>query len=125
MIRQHAGWQGLLEESSFWNGLLPIAIMFGTSLLNLVVLGPATTKVMKQRKHQGWLTVCGWTVYRRSTDDGTETRDGKKYHDPGPKSAEMTRLNSSFSKLHGASSLSNLIGTGAMIFYGVVLAEKL
>ena len=54
-----------------------------------------------------------------------ETRDGKRYYDPGPKSEEMQRLNSSFSVLHGASSLSNVIGLGAMLFYGIVLAEKL
>lgn len=54
-----------------------------------------------------------------------ETRDGKKYYDPGPKSAEMQRLNSSFARLHGASALSNMIGLGAMLFYGAVLAERL
>ena len=52
-IRQNAGPWGLLEGDSLWNGLVPIAVMFGTSLLNLVWLGPATTKVMKERKHQG------------------------------------------------------------------------
>lgn len=57
--------------------------------------------------------------------DFVETRDGKKYYDPGPKSAEMQRLNSSFAKLHGASSLSNMIGLGAMLFYAAVLAERL
>ncbi|KAI7151063.1 hypothetical protein KC324_g15303 [Hortaea werneckii] len=89
-----------------WDVLIPIGVMFGTNLLNLLYLGPATTKVMKERKHQ-------------------ETRDGKKYYDSGPKSQEMQRLNSSFSKLHGASSLSNVVGLAAMLFYGVVLAEKL
>lgn len=54
-----------------------------------------------------------------------ETRDGKKYYDPGPKSTEMQRLNSSFAYLHGAASLSNLIGLGAMIAYGFTLAEKM
>lgn len=54
-----------------------------------------------------------------------ETRDGKKYYDPGPKSAEMQKLNSSFSKLHGASSLMNVIGFGAMLFYGVVMSEMM
>lgn len=37
----------------------------------------------------------------------------------------MQRLNKSFAKLHGASSLSNIIGLGAMLVYGMVLAEKL
>lgn len=50
-----AGWRGLLADANFWTALVPIATMFGTSLLNLLVLGPATTKVMRQRKHQGIL----------------------------------------------------------------------
>ena len=55
----------------------------------------------------------------------TETRDGKRYYDPGPKTVEMEKLNSSFSLLHSASSLANLVGLGAMLYYGAVLAEKL
>ncbi|KAK3061553.1 hypothetical protein LTR53_019738, partial [Teratosphaeriaceae sp. CCFEE 6253] len=106
VLRKDAGYAGLLAEENLWTALAPIAIMFGTSLLNLVALGPATTRVMRKRKHQ-------------------ETRDGKRYHDPGPKSEAMQKLNSSFTVLHSASSLSNLIGTGAMLFYGVVLSEKL
>ncbi|GIZ39705.1 hypothetical protein CKM354_000307800 [Cercospora kikuchii] len=106
VARQNSGLAGLLEEEHRWTAFAPIFAMFATSFLNLLVLGPATTKVMKERKHQ-------------------ETREGKRYYDPGPKSAEMQRLNSSFGKLHGASSLSNVIGLGAMIWYGFVLAEKL
>jgi hypothetical protein len=37
----------------------------------------------------------------------------------------MQRLNSSFATLHGLSSLFNVFGMGAMVFYGVVLADKL
>lgn len=37
----------------------------------------------------------------------------------------MQRLNSSFAKLHGAASLSNVIGLASILFYGVVLADKL
>ena len=60
------------------------------------------------------------------TDDlVTETREGKRYYDQGPKSTEMQRLNSSFNMLHGAASLLNLAGTFAMIYYGFVLAERL
>ncbi|EME48778.1 hypothetical protein DOTSEDRAFT_67725 [Dothistroma septosporum NZE10] len=104
--RSNAGWIGLLEQQNRWIGLVPIATMFLTSLANLLVLGPATTKVMKERKHQ-------------------ETRDGKKYYDSGPKTPEMQRLNSSFAKLHGMSSLANVVGLGAMLVYGMALAEKL
>ncbi|KAK0801721.1 hypothetical protein LTR91_013590 [Friedmanniomyces endolithicus] len=106
VARQNAGYSGLLAKANFWDALVPIAMMFGTSLLNLAVLGPATTRVMRRRKHQ-------------------ETRDGKRYYEAGPKSEEMQKLNSSFTYLHSAASLSNLVGTGAMILYGFVLAEKM
>lgn len=56
--RAGAGALGLLEGDNVWNALVPIALMFGTSLLNLVLLGPATTKVMRERKHQGVLFSC-------------------------------------------------------------------
>ena len=54
-LRRNAGPRGLLEQENIWTALTPIALMAGTNLLNLVLLGPATTKVMKQRKHQGGL----------------------------------------------------------------------
>lgn len=60
---------------------------------------------MKQRKHQ-------------------ETRDGKKYSDPGPHTDEMKRLNSTFSALHGASSLVNLVDILLLIYYGFVFAGR-
>jgi len=52
-----AGFKGLLEDSNRWSGLLPIATMFLSSVVNLVVIGPATTKVMYDRRLQGKL--CG------------------------------------------------------------------
>jgi hypothetical protein len=60
---------------------------------------------MKQRKHQ-------------------ETRDGKKYDAEGEKSAEMKRLNSSFSALHGASSLVNLVDIILLVWYAFNFAER-
>lgn len=51
LVRKNAGWRGLTDE--MWTALVPIGLMVGTALLNAVVLGPATTKVMKERKHQG------------------------------------------------------------------------
>lgn len=53
VVRSNAGWRGLMEGRNVMDALVPVAVMFGTSLLNLVLLGPATTKVMKERKHQG------------------------------------------------------------------------
>lgn len=55
----------------------------------------------------------------------TETRDGKKSYDAGPHSPQMQKLNRQFGMLHGVSSLANVIGLGAMIFYAGTLAEIL
>ncbi|EOA90083.1 hypothetical protein ACJQWK_07654 [Exserohilum turcicum] len=82
------------------------AAMLATAVVNLVYIGPKTTEVMGIRKHQ-------------------ETRDGKKSYDSGPHSKEMQALNKQFAILHGVSTLINLAGLGAMIWYGGVLAEGL
>jgi hypothetical protein len=81
-----------------------IGTMFVTALANLVYVGPQTTEVMRLRKHQ-------------------ETRDGKKYDDAGTQSEEMKSLNWRFGVLHGVSSLVNMVGFGAMVWYGGVLGE--
>ncbi|KAJ4361776.1 hypothetical protein N0V83_010716 [Neocucurbitaria cava] len=83
-----------------------IATMFFTALANWVYIGPKTTEIMALRKHQ-------------------ETRDGKKSYDAGPHSKEMQELNRRFGVLHGVSSLVNLVGLGAMVWYGGVLGEGL
>jgi hypothetical protein len=54
-----------------------------------------------------------------------ETRDGKKSYDSPPHSKEMIRMNTAFARMHGASSLLNLLGLLATMWYGVVLAERL
>jgi len=54
-----------------------------------------------------------------------ETRDGKKSYDAGPHSNEMQRLNKKFGKLHGASTLTNLIGFIATVGYGFHLAARI
>lgn len=54
-----------------------------------------------------------------------ETRDGKKYYDNGPHSKEMERLNKAFSRMHGLSALTNLVGLGVTVWYGFLLAERL
>lgn len=100
------GLLGVLEAGNRWTVLVPIATMFVAGLANMVVIGPATTQTMKERKHQ-------------------ETRDGKKSYDPAPHSPEMERLNKRFGMLHGISSLLNLTEFLAAIYYGVVLAERL
>lgn len=83
-----------------------LGTMFVTALANMVYVGPQTTRVMVERKHQ-------------------ETRDGKAAYDKGPHSKEMERLNWEFSVLHGVSSVTNLVGLGAMVWYGAVLGAGL
>ncbi|KAF2455775.1 hypothetical protein BDY21DRAFT_372921 [Lineolata rhizophorae] len=100
------GIAGLFEADTRWSALVPTLTMLVTGAANWVVVGPATTGVMKERKHQ-------------------ETRDGKKSYDPGPHSPEMQKLNKKFMRLHGVSSLLNLSGLLAMIWYGIALSERL
>lgn len=47
------GLAGLMHESSRWHALAPIATMILSSLVNLTVLLPATSKVKKERQGQG------------------------------------------------------------------------
>ena len=54
-----------------------------------------------------------------------ETRDGKRSYDAGPHSPEMARLNSSFGKWHGISSLLNLVSLLATAWHGILLSERL
>jgi hypothetical protein len=100
------GFAGVLDTENRLQVLTPLATMLISGLLNVVYLGPATTKCMRERKHQ-------------------ETRDGKKSYDPGPHSQEMQLLNKKFEYLHGASSLVNLVGWIAMVWYGFYLGDRL
>ncbi|CBF77269.1 hypothetical protein AN4553.2 [Aspergillus nidulans FGSC A4] len=93
---QPLGISGLLERENQFSVLLPLAAAFITGL-----------------------------VVRITDMLGEETRDGKKSYDPPPHSKEMIALNKKFGRLHGLSSLVNLVTLGATIFYGVVLSKKL
>ncbi len=44
---------GVLAESNRWTVLVPLVTMFATSLVNMAVIGPATQKIMQDRKAQG------------------------------------------------------------------------
>ncbi|KAL4781500.1 hypothetical protein BJX76DRAFT_15334 [Aspergillus varians] len=103
---QPLGISGLLEPENHFKVLLPLATAFVTGLVNFAVLRKLTVDTMRERKHQ-------------------ETRDGKKSYDAPPHSKEMIALNKRFSRLHGLSSLINLVTIGATVFYGVVLSKKL
>ena len=96
---------GVFADENRWSVLAPLGITFVTSLVNLVLVGPATTKCMRERKSQ-------------------EFKDGKKSYDEGPQSEEMQVLNRRFGYLHGASSLLNMVGCVATVVYGFYLAER-
>ncbi|KAL4944788.1 hypothetical protein BDV06DRAFT_72668 [Aspergillus oleicola] len=103
---QPLGVSGLLESENHFKVLLPLATAFVTGLINFGVLRKMTVDTMRERKHQ-------------------ETRDGKKSYDPPPHSKEMIALNKKFGRIHGLSSLVNLVTLGATVFYGVVLSKQL
>ena len=75
-------------------------------LVNWAIVGPATTKVMRDRKSQ-------------------EHKDGKKSYDKGPQSKEMMGLNKKFARIHGISSLVNLGAVLVTGWYGVMIAERM
>ncbi|KAF7506321.1 hypothetical protein GJ744_011894 [Endocarpon pusillum] len=101
-----SGLSGVLEQQNRLHVLTPLLTILVTGLANLMAVGPATTRIMKERKHQ-------------------ETRDGKRSYDAGPHSKEMQILNQRFGRMHGVSSLLNMATGLATIWYGMVLAERL
>ncbi|KAG6097193.1 hypothetical protein E4U30_000845 [Claviceps sp. LM220 group G6] len=101
-----SGPSGLMETASRWDSLAPIVTMFVTGLVNLVVVLPATNKVIKERR-------------------GQAKRDGKQYYEEGPHSEEMRALSKKFGMLHGVSSLLNLFTIGAAVTYGFTLGSRL
>ncbi|EXJ77323.1 hypothetical protein A1O3_09549 [Capronia epimyces CBS 606.96] len=101
-----SSFSGVLEPTNRLHVLTPLLTIFLGGLLNAAFVGPATTKTMRERKHQ-------------------ETKDGKKSHDPPPHSKEMQALNAKFGRLHGISSLANLTAWIATVWYGFYLADRL
>ncbi|EAS36449.1 uncharacterized protein CIMG_01803 [Coccidioides immitis RS] len=97
---------GVLAEGNRLSTLLPIAVTFVSGLANMLALEPAASKIKTERQRQ-------------------ESIDGKKYYDPGPHSKEMMRLNKSFGRIHGISTLVNLAGLAATLYYGKTLAGRL
>lgn len=56
------GLSGVLAEVNRFGVLLPLVTIFATSAANLAIIGPATTKCMRERKHQGKLRVRGGDI---------------------------------------------------------------
>jgi hypothetical protein len=48
-----SSFKGTFAEANRWSVLAPVATIFFAGLANLVFVGPATTSIMKERKHQG------------------------------------------------------------------------
>ncbi len=97
--------------------------MFATGLVNLVIIGPTTTKIMLERKQQGEMR-SSWLVKALLTQI-LEKKDGKLCIDPAPHSKEMQKLNKAFGQIHGVSSLLNMAGLLATVWYGVTISERL
>ena len=93
-------------RSDKWGTFIPLATTFITSSLNLLLIGPATTSIMLERKVQ-------------------ETRDNKKCTDQGPHSEQMEKLNLRFGTLHSLSTLCNLAGFIGTVWYGSTLAKRI
>ncbi len=51
--RTDSGFGGTMQEKNRYSVLIPLGTMFLTGLVNLIYFGPATTSVMRERKHQG------------------------------------------------------------------------
>lgn len=51
--RTASGLGGVMHEKNRWSVLVPLVAMFVPAVLNLLVVGPATTGIMRERKHQG------------------------------------------------------------------------
>ncbi|PKS06833.1 hypothetical protein jhhlp_006909 [Lomentospora prolificans] len=122
------GLSGILDVANRWTVLAPIAAIFSSALFNLVVLLPATRKIMEQRKVQDILvtdTDIDRKYFPSTLTCAAEKKDGKKSWEPAPHSQEMAALNKQFGKLHGISSLLNLTTFIASIVYGFHLGNLL
>ncbi|KAI1458334.1 hypothetical protein F4805DRAFT_425341 [Annulohypoxylon moriforme] len=97
---------GVFHGSNRWGVLVPLGTILATGLLNLAYLLPETNKITALRREQG-------------------TKDGKASYDAKPHSKEMTELNKKFGKIHGISSLANLITLLATVVYGINLSSRL
>ncbi|KAK1765690.1 hypothetical protein QBC33DRAFT_131287 [Phialemonium atrogriseum] len=105
-IGGRSGVAGVLAPANRWAVLAPIALMFLAGLANLVVVGPATARCMRDRKSQ-------------------ERKDGKRSFDPPPHSQEMVALHKKFGMLHGISSLLNLSAFIGSVIYGITLSARI
>lgn len=100
------GIQGFFDPANRWGTLVPLVAVFASGLANWIVLLPATTACIVERRKQ-------------------EAKDGKRSWDPQPHSQEMAALNKKFGLLHGISSLLNVVNFVASVVYGATLAARI
>ncbi|KAJ5492598.1 hypothetical protein N7539_001344 [Penicillium diatomitis] len=124
---QALGLPGLLAPENRMNTLLPMATVAITGLINMFVLRPLTVKTMRERKHQGKLLSPLSPDLRSFSYKilAPETRDGKKSYDAPPHSKEMMALNKKFGRIHGLSSMVNMVSFIATVWYGAILSKRL
>lgn len=125
-----SGISGVLHETGRWTALAPLATAFITGLVNLVILLPLVTTVMKERRGQGTvdLPTCSLSCTPSQLQSLTPSivkRDGKEWFAEGPHSEEMRALNKKFGILHGVSSLLNLATLVATVAYGFTLGARI
>ncbi|KAI2626566.1 hypothetical protein GGR54DRAFT_591537 [Hypoxylon sp. NC1633] len=101
-----SGFAGTFHESNRWAVLLPLGTMLVTGLVNLAYLLPKTNDITARRRAQ-------------------ERKDGKLSYAAPPHSEQMAALNKSFGRVHGVSSLLNLVTLLATVAYGVKLSSRL
>ncbi|KAI0439608.1 hypothetical protein F4803DRAFT_553925 [Xylaria telfairii] len=100
------GISGVLHPANRWGVLVPLTAALVTGLANLVYFLPETNKITAQRRQQ-------------------EIKDGKASGDKAPPSKDMKALNKKFGKIHGYSSLFNLVTFIATVVYGVHLSARI
>lgn len=116
----------MFHESSRWGVLVPLGTIFATGLLNLAYLLPETNKITALRRQQGKIyNENYWVELLLMQRNRIEKKDGKASYDPAPHSKEMTALNKQFGKIHGISSLANLVTLLATVVYGIHLSTRL
>ncbi|KAI1126668.1 hypothetical protein F5Y10DRAFT_206813 [Nemania abortiva] len=97
------GIRGVLHPANRWGVLVPLAAVFVTGLTNWAYFLPETNKITALRRQK-------------------ETKDGKN---ETPQSKDMKALNKKFGKVHGYSSLFNLVTFIATVVYGVHLSARI
>ncbi|RYP56975.1 hypothetical protein DL770_010791 [Monosporascus sp. CRB-9-2] len=90
----------LVANEANW---IPFAVAGTTALLNLIVYGPRTQRIMVERIHQGKARRDNSGKKGFCVNTTTETRDKRIFNDITTPSAEMRKLNKLFSRNHAMS----------------------